>query len=140
MSLGTVLIKVGVAFAVGVAAYLGLQGYEDVRLTATTGVALAGTLTGFLLTALSMLVSVADRPFIANLRLTGHYTALVRSIISAAALWLAVAVVGLVGHVTTGVTQQVTIAIELGLASLAFIQFVTVGQRFTLVVELLAKP
>ncbi|QTF93673.1 hypothetical protein, partial [Halomonas sp. BM-2019] len=62
------------SFLAGTLAFYSFDTFDDIRLTATTLVALSGTLTGFILTALSMLVGIADRPFILKLRQTGHYS------------------------------------------------------------------
>lgn len=133
--LGSLLL----AAAAGIGAYMGLCQYDDIRLTATTVVALAGTLTGFLLTALSVLVSNAERPAAHNMRLTGHYPALIQQIFHTVLLWLSVIVVGLAGHVSTGNLQLVLVALSLALTVLSLIKLVVVGRRFSMVVGYLSK-
>ena len=119
--------------------YCGLAGYEDIRLTATTLVALAGTLIGFLLTALSLLIGVADRKFIENLRMTGHYGALVRQMLRTAAVWLCVAALGLMAHTLSRSLQGLVVPVAMGFAAFALLQFVVVGFRFSLVVKQLSR-
>ena len=111
-----------IAGLVTYSSYCGLAGYEDIRLTATTLVALAGTLIGFLLTALSLLIGVADRKFIENLRMTGHYGAL-----------------GLMAHTLSRSLQGLVVPVAMGFAAFALLQFVVVGFRFSLVVKQLSR-
>lgn len=131
--------SLALAIAIGYGAYHGLDAYADIRITATTLVALAGTLTGFLLTALSLLIGIADRPFIENLRMTGHYRQLIRKIFKAAGLWLCVVAIGLAGHIVAAEVQRIVISLAMGLATLALLYFLSVGSKFSKVVNLLTR-
>lgn len=139
-SQASALLKVLLAVVVGALAAAGLSGVEDVRITATTLVALAGTLTGFMFTTLSILIGIADRKFIQRLRLTGHYHVLVSGLLSTAALWMVVIVVGLLAHVVPRSAQGAAVPIAMAFVSLALIQSVVAGYRFSRVVQGLTQP
>lgn len=132
---GSVLLSALVAYS----SYCGLAGYEDIRLTATTLVALAGTLVGFTLTALSLLIGISDRAFIQNLRQTGHFANLVRQLFRAAGLWLAVAALGLIAHTQDRELQGLIVPLAMGFATLAFLQFLVVARRFAVVMRILTQ-
>ncbi|MCL1476762.1 MULTISPECIES: hypothetical protein [unclassified Marinobacter] len=137
-SLAFVLSNIVLPAAVGFGAWKGLQFIADPRLTATTMVALSGTLIGFTMTAISLLVSTADRPFIANLRKTGHYNRLVSEILLTATLWLAVAVTALTAHFLTGDWQRLVAAVATGLLTLSFVHFVSAGRKFKIILTKLS--
>lgn len=137
--LATASTNVALPILVGYGAWVGLQSISDPRLTATTMVALSGTLIGFMMTAISLLVSSADRPFMSNLRKTGHYRRLVSEILLAATLWLAVAVTALSAHFMSGDMQRYVISIAAGLLSLSFVHFVIAGRKFKFVIKNLSQ-
>jgi len=136
--LKTATINVVIPVVVGVAAFKGLAFIEDARLTATTMVALSGTLIGFMMAALSMLVSAADRPFLQNLRRSGHFKHLIKEILTTALLWLAVVVVALAGHFVVGEYQRYVVAVATALLTLSFVHFLIVGRKFKMVIEILS--
>lgn len=136
--LRTAIVNLVIPVAVGSAAFKGLCVIEDARLTATTMVALSGTLIGFMMASLSMLVSAADRPFLQNLRRSGHFKGLVREILTTVILWLAVIVVALAGHFVVGDYQRYVVAIATALLTLSFIHFLIVGRKFKMVIEMLS--
>lgn len=136
--LKTAIINFLIPMAVGTAAYKGLCVIEDARLTATTMVALSGTLIGFMMASLSMLISAADRPFLQNLRRSGHFKGLVQEILTTAILWIAVVVVALAGHFVVGDYQRYVVAIATALLTLSFIHFLIVGRKFKMVIEILS--
>ncbi|WP_147408748.1 MULTISPECIES: hypothetical protein [Halomonadaceae] len=136
--LRTAIVNLVIPVAVGSAAFKGLCVIEDARLTATTMVALSGTLIGFMMASLSMLVSAADRPFLQNLRRSGHFKGLVREILTTVILWLAVIVVALAGHFVVGDYQRYVVAIATALLTLSFIHFIIVGRKFKMVIEMLS--
>lgn len=136
--LKTATINLVIPVAVGAAAFKGLCVIEDARLTATTMVALSGTLIGFMMAALSMLVSAADRPFLQNLRRSGHFKNLIKEILTTALLWLAVVVVALAGHFVVGEYQRYVVAIATALLALSFVHFLIVGRKFKMVIEILS--
>lgn len=136
--LKTAIFNLVIPFAVGSAAFKGLCVIEDARLTASTMVALSGTLIGFMMASLSMLVSAADRPFLQNLRRSGHFKGLVREILTTVLLWLAVIVVALAGHFVVGDYQRYVVAIATALLTLSFIHFLIVGRKFKMVIEMLS--
>lgn len=77
----------------GSVAYLAdqaLWGLDEPRLlgVATTLSGLSGTLLGFLVAALSVLVAVSDKPLIRNMRKTGHFTVLLKNLFGAAVAFL----------------------------------------------------
>lgn len=135
------LIRYGLAVLAGLLAYIGfgVSGFDDIRLTATTLVALSGTLTGFVVAGVSMLVSAADRPFMISLRKTGHYQVLVSDLITSAAMWLAVIAVALGGHFSAGKWQQAILAVATGLMVLSLLQFLKSGYRFSMVLKNLSR-
>ena len=137
--LKTATINLVAPVAVGVAAFKGLGDIDDARLTATTMVALSGTLIGFMMAALSMLVSAADRPFLQNLRRSGHFKKLIKEILTTALVWLAVVVVALAGHFVVGEPQRYTVAIATALLALSFVHFLRVGRKFKMVIEILSE-
>jgi len=135
----TALIRLAIGVAAGLSAYMGLLGYEDIRLTATTLVAVSGTLAGFLMTAMSVLISASDRRFMENLKKTGHYEQLFRLLIRSTALWLCVIVVGMAGHFLAGDLQAAVVAVAAGLMMYAMITFAYAGTRFSKVMVQLAR-
>jgi len=132
-------INLVIPVVIGVAAFKGLAVIQDARLTATTMVALSGTLIGFMMAALSMLVSSADRPFLQNLRRTGHFKKLVKELLTTALLWLAVVVVALAGHFVVGDVQRYVVAIATALLGLSLVHFLLVGRKFKIVIEILSE-
>lgn len=135
----TELTKWLLSLLAGTLAFYSFDTFDDIRLTATTLVALSGTLTGFILTALSMLVGIADRPFILKLRQTGHYSFLVKGAFTSAALWLVVVVFGVLGHLTTDQTQQIILSIAVLSMVHALWFFVGLGIKFRRVLVRLAR-
>ena len=134
---GSIRVVLGLAAAYG--AYEGIPHFSDVRLTATTLVALSGTLTGFIMTALSLLVAAADRPFMENLRMTGHYQRLMRGLLSSALLWVTVIVVALTAHFVKGEIQRVVLATATGLTIVSLTVFLSAGNKFSKVVLELSR-
>lgn len=127
------------ALVVASIAYSSLGVYEDLRLTATTLVALGGTLIGFMLASLSLLIGVSDRDFMRNLRRTGHLPRLVDSIFHVAGLWLAVIVSGLAAHLAAGHWQRILVALSMGLTVIAFAYLIRLGRRYFLVIRVLGS-
>ncbi|WP_018649540.1 MULTISPECIES: hypothetical protein [unclassified Thioalkalivibrio] len=119
-----------VALTVAFVSYDSFGAYEDLRLTATTLSTIGATLTGFLLTALSLLIGVSNRTFIQNLRITGHFQVLVKGMFQLAGAWIVVIVVGLLGHATQGDPQRFWVAAGFGLTVIALALLLHVGRRF----------
>lgn len=139
MSLVAVFARLLLGVAAGFAAYKGLPAFSDVRLTATTMVALSGTLTGFIMTALSLLVSAADRPFLSNLRLTGHFQVLLRGLIRSAGLWICVIVIAMTGHFVDGKCQILVVSVATGLLFYTLLEFLSAGSKFAKVIIELSR-
>ena len=58
---------------------------------------LSGTLLGFTVTSMSITMAISDRPFVVNLRKTGHYKNLVDHLFHTAGILLIAMVLALVG-------------------------------------------
>lgn len=138
-ALATACASAALAAGVALGAWEGLAAYRAVRITASGVITVAAVLLGFQLTALSMLIAVADRRFIRNLRMTGHYERLVRELLMSAGVWLAVIAAGLMSYVLMGEAQRALLALAFGLAAFGLLAFVRAGRKFALVVQLLAK-
>lgn len=138
VSLVTVLLSLVLAAAAGCVTYESLGAYKDVRLTATTFATLSATLFGFLMTSLSILIAISDREFIKNLRLTGHYKALVEELFKTAGLLLLTVIVAVCGHVLSDEIQKnIAVAMSAALLLLSLLSFITAGYKFQKVVLLL---
>ncbi|ABE58760.1 hypothetical protein Csal_1405 [Chromohalobacter israelensis DSM 3043] len=124
----------------GYKTYCSLSGYEDLRLSASVFSTLAATLFGFLITALSILVAIADKNFIVRIRVTGHFYKLVSKLFCVAGLLLLSIVSGVLALVA-GDKDLVMLLISASLFFLmhSFFLFVGVGMKFKKVFEILSK-
>ena len=114
------LSRVFLIVAVCIFSYIQLLQIGDARITATTIITLAGTLTGFLMTSLSIMVSSADKPFIKALRKTGHFQSLLSDFMLSAGAWVVIILLGLLFHLVPGATEVLAISIALFVYSLMF--------------------
>ena len=110
---------------------------EDTLTTATTLIALPGTLTGFLMTAISLLVASADKPFIVNLRKTGHFETMIVNLTNSAASWVLVICIALSCHVI--INHETILAIAISMMYYSLIYFAMTMNRFKLVIHELSK-
>ena len=133
------LIKVVVAVVAGYVAYLGIAQTADVRITGTSLMAVSGTLTGFIMTAMSMLVSASNRDFMKKLRKTGHFSELIKELVNSAAWWIAVIVCALSSHLLAGEYAKYAVAVAVGLFAASLITFVLAGKKFLTVVDFLGR-
>jgi hypothetical protein len=69
---------------------LGARTPGDLMAMASTFAAVAGTLLGFVVAALSILASLMDRTLVANLRKTGHFSTLLHELYQVAAAFVIV--------------------------------------------------
>lgn len=110
---------------------------EDMRSVAGTFASIAGTLLGFVIAALSILVAVVNRSLVVRLKKTGHYDSLLSELYYTAGLLL-----------LTTVSSMITIFLQSGwmihwmAASTAFMTaavmcFVESGRKFSLVMRYL---
>tara|TARA_R110002051_G_C8753561_1_gene500545 strand:+ start:1929 stop:2363 length:435 start_codon:yes stop_codon:yes gene_type:complete len=120
-------------------AFIGLQDFGDIRITATTLIALSGTLTGFIMTSLSMLVSTADRPFMINLRQTGHFQNLVNHLLGSAGMWVFVICLSFSVHLTNGSTQQIILSFSMAMMLYSLMYFLSAMHKFRLIIIQLAR-
>lgn len=133
-------LSLALAVYLGYVAYGALDAYQDLRLSASVFSTLAGTLFGFLITSLSMLIAIADREFIKRIRATGHYAFLIHKMFCVAGFLLASAVAGtLVQIVSSCEWQKMAIAISVSLFYYAIYMFLMVGLKFKKIVGFLAK-
>lgn len=132
-SLATVF-KAVLILTVAAGTYVGLGAVEDARITGTTLAALSGTLTGFIMTAISVMLAISENPFISRLRQTGHYHRLLRSGFNAAGLWLCVATLGVASHFVSGDLQRLVLATAAALMAFSLCYFILAGYRFRQVV------
>jgi hypothetical protein len=125
--------------AVFLLTFIGLQEFVDIRITATTLIALSGTLTGFIMTALSMLVSTADRPFMVNLRETGHFQNLVNHLLGSACMWVLVIFLSFSVHLTHEYYQQVMLSFSMAMMFYSLMYFLNAVHKFRLIIIQLAS-
>lgn len=135
-----VYLSVALSCFIGYTSYEAMEGYHDVRLTATTFATLSATLFGFLMTSLSILIAVSDRDFVKNLRLTGHYKLLVSQLFFTGGILLVTLVVSVCAHILPNKNyQDIAIGIATGLLSESIFSFLIAGNKFKSLVVLLVK-
>lgn len=110
---------------------------ERLRAIAESFATIAGTLTGFLITAVALLTAVMDRTLIANMRKTGHYDVLVTDTFATTILLLIVTVASLVCLFLSGQYLQVGMTINVWLASIGLFYSIQAGRRFAVVIAAL---
>jgi len=124
---------------VGYYSYVGVADVSDVRITGASLMAVAGTLTGFVMTAMSMLVSASDKDFIKKLRMTGHFEELMKQLITSAAWWLVVIACGLASHLLVGDYSKYAVSFAVGIFAASMITFILAGKNFLMVVKYLGR-
>ena len=90
----------------------------------------AGTLLGFLLTAVSLMTAVMDRTLIANMRQSGHYQRLVKQAFLGCMLLLLLFLVCVGLLFTSGLWLKIFVTLMIGLTVAAMLVLVSAGRRF----------
>lgn len=95
---------------------------------------LSGTLLGFTVTSMSITMAISDRPFVVNLRKTGHYKNLVDHLFHTAGILLIAMVLALVGLFITDEWRYIFPGLAVGVFVLAVLSFLSVGRKFKMVI------
>ncbi len=130
--------EIALALACGLAFFV-FADYDAARLysLANTLATVAGVLFGFLLTAIAMMVSLPERRLVANMRLTGHYSVLMKGTLRACGVHFAALIVSLVAVFSAGKFLEVAVSLALAAEALAIMRTAQAGQRFWRVLEVL---
>lgn len=136
--MGRYVAEIAIALVCGLAFFL-FADYDPARLLslANTLATVAGVLFGFLLTAIAMMVSLPERRLVANMRLTGHYSVLMRGTLRACGVHFVALIVSLVAVFSVGVFLEVAVSLALAVEALAIMRTAQAGQRFWRVLEVL---
>lgn len=118
--------------------YLNLPNLGQPETVATALIAVPGMLIGFLLTAVSLLVSSADNPFIINLRKTGHFSTLVENLSNSAVSWVIVLCMGFACHLLAN--YGVLLAFSVAMMFYSLIYFALSMFRFKQVIMSVSEP
>lgn len=97
----------------------------------------AGTLLGFLLTAVALLTAVMDRALVANMRKTGHYQRLVHESFLTCGWMLAALVMSVMNMLLDGRPLVIAFCLTIFLSIFSVLQLVEAGVRFTRVFVIL---
>lgn len=130
--------EIALALACGLAFYF-FANYDDARLysLANTLATVGGVLFGFLLTAIAMMVSLPERRLVANMRLTGHYSVLMKGTLRACGYHFAALIVSLLAVFSAGWFLEVAVSVALSVEAFAILRTAHAGRRFWLVLEVL---
>lgn len=109
---------------------------EVVSGIAGTFAAVAGTLMGFLIAALSILTSLTGKALIENMKKTGHWEHLLHRIYAAAAVFLVILALSLVSLFISGQMMHWIMVIASSLMVLALWFLVSTGRTLHLVLKL----
>ncbi|WP_248915844.1 hypothetical protein [Pseudomonas moorei] len=115
-------------------------GFKDEKLQSIAGViaGVAGTLLGFLITAVALLTAVMDRTLIANMRKTGHYQRLVEDTFTTCTLLLGVVVASIFSLFFESERLHCAFAILVLLCMLGLLYVFEAGRRFSVVIKALS--
>ncbi len=108
---------------------------DKLRNIAGTFAAVAGTLMGFMIAALSILTAMVNRRLIANLRQTGHYNRLLHELFLASAAYLVTLILALVSLFLSDAWVLQSVALATAAMIAATVLFVFAGHKFTLVMK-----
>lgn len=97
--------------------------------------AVAGTLLGFAIAALSILTAVVDRRLVVNLRKTGHYSRLLSELYYSATGFLVALLAALVCLFLSGLPLHVGVATMTAAMVFATALLVSAGRKFAMVME-----
>lgn len=129
---------IGVLLAVGAIWFIkeGVLSWDTLSVHATAGVfaTISATLLGFLIAALSILVSVGDKTLVANMKRTGHYKVLMDNLFWTAA-WLSLAMILALATLFFSCLQAYIMLATIGVFVLGLSSLGIAGYRFYRVVE-----
>jgi len=117
---------------------LALPGLDDKLSAAASLITLSGILIGFLMTAISLLISSADKLFIVSLRKTGHFQRLVKDLVNSAIFWVAVIFLSLLCHLVKDFDLVLSAALSAMVYSLIY--FVSAMNELKVVINTLSIP
>lgn len=134
------IAEIAIALACGLAFYF-FADYDAARLysLASTLATVGGVLFGFLLTAIAMMVSLPERRLVANMRLTGHYSVLMKGTLRACGVHFSALIVSLVAVFSAGWFLEVAVSLALSVETFAILRTAQAGRRFWLVLEVLER-
>lgn len=135
----TLLIRAGLSILSAAMLWHHGQGLPEARILAISAAVAgaAGTLLGFLLTAVALLTAVMDRALVANMRKTGHYQRLVRESFVTCGWMLATLVMSVVNMLLAGQPLFVAFCLTIFLSTFSTLQLIEAGVRFTRVFVIL---
>lgn len=125
------LLSGGLSLALGVAFYFFVIPVDD-RAMSILGViaSAAGTLLGFLLTAMTVLTAVMDRTLVANMVKTGHYQRLIRETFFCCAMLLVLLVSSVLTMFSSCQAQDVVFSFTIGMSVFCVCLMAEAGYRF----------
>lgn len=110
---------------------------ERMRSVAEALGTIAGTLLGFLLTAVSILTAVLERPLVATMRKTGHFELLMQGTYATCAVLFALTFLSILCLFMDGTTLVYTFDAVVGFAVLGTAYCLETGWRFALTISFL---
>lgn len=136
----TLLPRAVVAACVMVLFFCYGSDFKDDKLQSIAGViaGVAGTLLGFLITAVALLTAVMDRTLIANMRKTGHYQRLVEDTFTTCTLLLGAVVASIVSLFFAGEHLHWAFSVVVLLCMLSLLYVFEAGRRFSVVIKALS--
>lgn len=136
----TLLPRAVVATAVAILFVVYKDSLSIERLYNIAGViaGVAGTLLGFLITAVALLTAVMDRTLVANMRKTGHYQRLVFDTFATCSALLGVVVTSILSLFLECQLHTLAFALTLFLLSLGILYVIEAGRRFSMVISTLS--
>jgi hypothetical protein len=127
-------IEVAFGTAAAIAVFVTADQWDHPRVLATaTGLmTVAGTLVGFLATALSILATVTDRQLIENMKKTGHFRVLLHDLFVTSGLFSASLLVLAGALMADGNYSLASFSIGCGMFAAGLVRLGRCGQRFYL--------
>ena len=104
----------------------------------TTLAGVFATLLGFIITAITLLASLLDKPLIRNMQKTGHYRRLMTDAFDTCMVLLVVVMTCLVGLMLTESWQTKAIAVITGLVMTAVLYLYQTGRRLFNIIHVLS--
>jgi len=105
-------------------------GVEEIRAAASTFVSLAGTLLGFVITALSIFMAVGNAVLMENLRKTGHSEVLIKDMFVTSAFFGISLILSLVPVFSSDNSLLLFLSAGVGVFVMASLRLTVAGQRF----------
>lgn len=102
-------------------------------------VQIGGTLMGFVVAAMAILMALPDSRFTANLRRTGHMQKLLNQMFWAAGWALAIIISGVAVMFTSSSALPYCAALVLAVMGATVARLIVVGRRFHLILEIMAE-